>query len=85
MIVLDGKRMTGRQAMHEELKRKLDLPDYYGGNLDALNDCLGERRERELIVIENAGAFLDFCEDSEGYGLGLLRVFGDNGLQVLLS
>ena len=82
MIVLDGARMDSRQGIHAELKQKLALPEYYGGNLDALNDCLGERRERELIVIQDAGAFLDGCE---GYGAKLLQVFGDNGLQVLLS
>ncbi len=82
MIVLDGTRMGSRAALHEELKRKLSLPEYYGNNLDALNDCLGERRERELIVIEHSGDFLQACE---GYGLRLLRVFGDQGIQVLLD
>ena len=82
MIILDGRRMTDRAATHAELREKLELPDHYGNNLDALNDCLGERRERELIVIEHAGAFL---EDCGAYGLSLLRVFGDNGLMVLLD
>ena len=48
MIILDGKRMGERAELHAQLKEKLRLPEYYGGNLDALNDCLGERREREL-------------------------------------
>ena len=82
MIILDGKRMGDRDALHAELKQKLDLPDYYGGNLDALNDCLGERRERELVVVESTGDFLEGCE---GYGALVLRVFTDNGIQVLLS
>ena len=82
MIVLDGNRMGERAGMHAELKEKLNLPDYYGGNLDALNDCLGERRERELIVIQNAGAFVQECGP---YGLKLLQVFFDNGLQVLMD
>ena len=82
MIILDGKRMGDRDAMHAELKEKLSLPDYYGGNLDALNDCLGERRERELVVIRD---FADFAEDCGLYGLKLLRVFNDNGIQVLLD
>ena len=82
MIVLDGRRMDDRAGMHRELKRKLSFPEYYGENLDALNDCLGERRERELIVIEHAGALLEGCED---YALGMLRVFADNGIQVLLD
>ena len=82
MIVLDGRRMTDREQLHAELKRKLALPEYYGNNLDALNDCLDERRERELIVVENAGEFLESCE---GYAVKLLRLFGDHGLQVLLD
>ena len=82
MIILDGSRMGDRDAMHAELKQKLGLPDYYGGNLDALNDCLGERRERELIVIRD---FADFAEGCGAYGMKLLRLFNDNGNQVLLD
>lgn len=82
MITLDGSRMTDRAAIHAELKKKLKLPDYYGGNLDALNDCLGERRERELIVLSNAS---DFLEENGAYGANLLRVFLDHGAQVLLD
>ena len=82
MIVLDGARMDSRAGLHAELKEKLSLPEYYGGNLDALNDCLGERTERELVVIENAGAFL---RADEAYGARMLRVFSDNGVQVLLD
>ena len=82
MIILDGGRMTGRDELHAHLKDRLNLPDYYGGNLDALNDCLGERGERELIVIQNAGAFEEDCGP---YGLRLLKVFADNGIQVLLD
>ena len=82
MIILNGNNMTGRAEAHAELKRKLDLPDYYGANLDALNDCLGEKSERELVVISDAGTFL---EDCGLYGARLLKVFSDNGIQVLLD
>lgn len=82
MIILNGDRMGDREALHAELKEKLGLPEYYGGNLDALNDCLGERRERELIVIRDFSAF---AEDCGPYGLALLCVFNDNGIQVLLD
>ena len=82
MIILDGKRMGDREALHAELKEKLGLPAYYGGNLDALNDCLGERREKELVVIRDFDAFAGNCDV---YGMKLLRVFNDNGIQVILD
>ena len=82
MIILDGKRMGDRDALHAELKEQLGLPDYYGENLDALNDCLGERREKELVVIRDFGAFAGNCGT---YGMKLLRVLSDNGIQVILD
>ena len=82
MIILDGKRMGERESLHAELKKKFRLPEYYGANLDALNDCLGERREKDLIVISRAGDFLQECGP---YAMKLLQVFSDNGLQVLLD
>ena len=82
MIILDGGRMGDRESLHAHLKDRMNLPDYYGGNLDALNDCLGERAEKELVVIRNSGAFVRECGP---YGLKLLQVFSDNGVQVLLD
>ncbi len=41
-IFIDCARMTDRKAAHEYLAQVLELPDYYGGNLDALYDCLSE-------------------------------------------
>ncbi|MBQ6375237.1 MAG: barstar family protein [Clostridia bacterium] len=82
MIILDGKSMRDRQEIHVQLRQKLKLPEYYGNNLDALNDCLSERTGRELIVIENAGEMI--CE-GDPYAIRLLRVFFDNGYQVLMG
>ena len=82
MIILDGGKMPDRQALHAQLKEKLGLPEYYGNNLDALNDCLSERTERGLIVIENAGAMMRDCGP---YVLKLLQVFLDNGFQVMMG
>ncbi|MGF7532490.1 barstar family protein [Bacillus mexicanus] len=39
-IIIDGKDTEHKDALHDALKDKLDFPDYYGGNLDALWDCL---------------------------------------------
>jgi len=42
--------------MHKSLKRELPFPDYYGNNLDALNDCLSEidiLGEGLVVVLRN--------------------------------
>ncbi|MDA1909244.1 barstar family protein [Bacillus cereus] len=39
-IHLDGRMFTSKDVLHKTLKNKLDLPDYYGENANALWDCL---------------------------------------------
>ena len=50
IIVLDGRKMTDRETTHTYLKKKLNLPDYYGKNLDALFDCLCEMDGAQIIL-----------------------------------
>ncbi len=39
-IILDSKDFSNINELHSVLKEKLQLPEYYGKNLDALWDCL---------------------------------------------
>ena len=39
-IYLDLAEISTPEELHQELKRALRLPTWYGGNLDALYDCL---------------------------------------------
>ncbi len=41
-VVIDGNKINSKEELHEHLSRELTLPEYYGGNLDALFDCLTE-------------------------------------------
>lgn len=52
-VILDGKEMISIDAAHEYLADKLNLPEYYGGNLDALWDILSTISEPIKIVLEN--------------------------------
>ena len=38
--IVDFSKVKYYIEIHEVLKRELDFPDYYGGNTDALWDCL---------------------------------------------
>ena len=41
-FILNGNIMTDRGATHDHLAEQLELPAYYGRNLDALYDVLME-------------------------------------------
>lgn len=76
-VYLFGSDYASPLALHQALKRLLDLPDYYGCNADALNDCLDEMQPSLRLIV------LDPGEGDTAAALRLVaRVFRDNGLFV---
>ena len=71
-ITLNAKRMATRAEAHAHIAKRLRLPDWYGGNLDALNDCLGEIGTPTRLVLHNAERLENL---PDGYGVRLLGVF----------
>ena len=55
-FVLDGSSVGSREALHRTLAAGLRLPDWYGGNLDALHDCLTDITEPTELVIRGGAA-----------------------------
>ena len=51
-VILSESSFANAEQLHAFLAEKLDFPDYYGCNLDALNDCLGDICEPTTIVID---------------------------------
>jgi len=55
--IVDFSKVKYYIEIHEVLKRDLDFPDYYGGNTDALWDCLtdmlGDPSQIEIFGFEN--------------------------------
>ena len=39
-VILDGMSIHNREELHELLAQALGFPAWYGGNMDALYDCL---------------------------------------------
>ena len=53
-IIIDGAYVESMTKLHDMLKFSLDLPTWYGRNLDALYDCLtGELSEKTVILSRN--------------------------------
>ena len=71
VIVLNGKRMRTRERAHTHLARSLRLPGWYGRNLDALCDCLGEINVPTVILLRHARLMKQSLGD---YGTKLISV-----------
>lgn len=69
--ILDFRKVNNIEEAHEELKSALDFPDYYGKNLDALNDCLSEIESDPLVYI------LTYKDTFDGFD-EIMKVFDDN-------
>ncbi len=75
-IYLSARSMTGAEAAHKYLKKKLRfLPDYYGMNLDALSECLREDLDTPTRI-ELPRAVTDE-EHLGAYGQRMIDVFQD--------
>ncbi len=75
IIILDGKKMNSFDGTHDYLAKSLRLPQYYGRNLDALYDCLGESFSDDAIIILMNGGEMKSALGA--YGDKLCRVLED--------
>ena len=73
-ICLFGTDYGSSRDLHLALMRLLSLPDYYGLNADALNDCLSEYAECPSLWFRPDGP-----EEVSGALRLIARVFRDNG------
>lgn len=48
--VIHGDRIAGWDALYDQLSKDLDLPQWFGRNLDALYDCLTEQADSQIII-----------------------------------
>ena len=67
-VLLDGEQIRDREQLHSVLAERLDLPAWYGANLDALYDCLTDTR----LTVFHSGKLQE-----------TLGVYGERFLEVL--
>ena len=53
VLTIDGRQFSDGKAVHRMLKKLLCLPDYYGGNADALRVVEHRRTGRCRIAAAN--------------------------------
>lgn len=51
-IFLRAGFLCEEELAHEYLQEELELPEYYGKNLDALYDCLTSFSDVEFVILE---------------------------------
>ena len=72
--VLDLSEVTSKSELHEKVKNFFGFPDYYGGNLDALYDCLTDISEETNVTIILPERW---PKENDEYIRGVIKVFDD--------
>ena len=72
---VDFKDVRYYDDIHNALKEGLELPEYYGGNLDALLDCLTDFIDNDVEIILNN--YQDMEKLHKEYAGEILDVFHD--------
>ncbi len=77
VITIDFTGVASYWEVHSILINSLELPSYYGRNLDALYDCLSEVGcEDEPVKVKLTG--MDAADEKMGkYMIAIKRVFDD--------
>lgn len=84
-IVINGKELKSKKEFYQEIREKLEFPEYFGNNLDALHDSLSEVNDVTVLLLNKAS----LEENLGSYSERILRVFRDSekenpGLSVKL-
>lgn len=83
-VFLEGNSMVSREAAHEHLAKALNLPDYYGRNLDALYDLVMEISEETEIVVLDSVLVVSFLGAYGQSLLSTLREAVDNNPNLIM-
>lgn len=73
---IDLTGVSDKESLHERLRASLDLPDWYGGNLDAFYDILTEEGNFwDLVFVSCADPFREMPD----YMVRFIQTLADAG------
>jgi len=76
LLILDGRKMHDYDEVYDEFSRVMSFPDYFGRNLNALDECLSDLEwlglDSYIIFIKNADEVLQ--SEAEGGFDGLIEI-----------
>lgn len=79
-LTLDGSRIHSREDFYHSLGEQLELPDYFGDNLDALHDVLEESGDQTVLTIT---CFRNLKKALTGrYLISLFTMLTDSGGEI---
>lgn len=78
--ILDGSKIATREEMYIEIKRQINCHEYFGHNLDALNDVLSEMKEAPDFEIREPFKLREVI--GEDYYNRLLAMLTDCGYDI---
>ena len=79
IFILDGAAMTDKAAAHEYLRRTLQLPEYYGGSLAALADCLAGFNSHTHVILTSADKLYQNLGE---YGIMIIELFRELSMRA---
>jgi ribonuclease inhibitor len=77
-VILDCGRATDSEKLHQVFAQALYFPQWYGGTLDALYDCLTDLPEPTHVILRNfhgPNAFRETLLDAADTDLGFSVTF----------
>ena len=74
-IILNFSNCKDTDELHQILKKKFGLPEYYGENWDALWDCLSYLWVGDGDVTVEIHGYNKLLESLEGYGEIMFKIF----------
>ena len=87
-MTVDLTGVKDREGLHDRIQEALPMPEYYGRNLDAFYDVIGEYGSGWKIVFRGGGELREtmpayigalerLCMDAEAENTGLFITFED--------